>query len=208
RRRRGAGAGPRPRAHPADRGRTGRLPRPHGGGPAVATPRRRIGHGPVGHGPVGRVRGATMIPMSLADLAEVVDGTVAEPHAGTRIGPDVVIDSREAGPGALFIALAGERSDGHRHVAAALEAGAAAALVAADRWHGPAELPVVAVADPRTALGRLARHVIDRATGHGLTVVGVTGSMGKTYTKDLLGHVLGTDAPTVAPSSSFNHGNG
>src|SRR5699024_10778320 len=67
------------------------------------------------------------------------------------------------------------------------------------------ELPVVAVADPRTALGRLARHVIDRATGHGLTVVGVTGSMGKTSTKDLLGHVLATDAPTVAPRNSFNN---
>lgn len=146
-----------------------------------------------------------MIPMRLAEVAAAVGGEVATAHADLRVGPEVVIDSREVAPRALFVALAGERSDGHRHVAAALEAGAGAALVARHAWQGPADLPVVTTDDPQRALGRLARHVIDRAAIRGLTVIGVTGSMGKTSTKDLLGHVLAADAPTIAPRNSFNN---
>lgn len=146
-----------------------------------------------------------MIPMNLATVAAATGGRVAPADREVMVGPEVTIDSRVVPPGSLFIALVGEHNDGHRHVAAALEAGAAAALVAEERWEGPADLAVVVVDDTQAALGRLARRVVDRATARGLTVLGVTGSMGKTSTKDLLGHVLAADLPTVAPRNSFNN---
>jgi UDP-N-acetylmuramoyl-tripeptide--D-alanyl-D-alanine ligase len=96
------------------------------------------------------------------------------------------------------VALPGARADGHRFAGAAFEAGAVAVLGAREVG-GPAVL----VDDPLTAIGRLARAVADRATG--LAVVGVTGSSGKTSTKDLLAAVLAAAGPTVAPAGSFNN---
>jgi UDP-N-acetylmuramoyl-tripeptide--D-alanyl-D-alanine ligase len=104
-------------------------------------------------------------------------------------------------PGALFVALPGARADGHDFVAAAYAAGAAAALT---RYPVPDALCLV-VADPLVALGRLARHLVDRAAPAGLRVVGITGSQGKTSTKDLLSQVLETAGPTVAPAGNLNN---
>src|SRR5690606_37649050 len=113
----------------------------------------------------------------------------------------VVTDSRLAGPGSVFVAGRGERTDGHEHAAAALAAGAAPAL--AER---PLPGPHVLVADSVVARGELAREVLGRLRAEGqLQVVGLTGSVGKTTTKDVLAQVLAHSGPTVAPRESFNN---
>jgi UDP-N-acetylmuramoyl-tripeptide--D-alanyl-D-alanine ligase len=138
-----------------------------------------------------------VIELSLAEVAALTGGEVHDAGAGARVD-SVAVDSREVTPGALFVALAGERSDGHDHAPAAVAAGATGVLAAR-----PLGLPAVVVPDPLRALGRLARGVLDRLPG--LTVVGLTGSSGKTSTKDLLAQVLEPAGPTVAPRNSFNN---
>ncbi|BDZ57607.1 hypothetical protein GCM10025872_12640 [Barrientosiimonas endolithica] len=112
-------------------------------------------------------------------------------------GP-VVTDSREAAPGALYVARVGEHADGHDYVPGAVAAGAVAVL--GTRQVG--ETPTVVVADVQEAFAALARGVVDRAPG--LTIVGITGSSGKTSTKDLLAAVLRPAGETVAPVGSYN----
>ncbi|SFC41875.1 UDP-N-acetylmuramoyl-tripeptide--D-alanyl-D-alanine ligase [Nocardioides terrae] len=146
-----------------------------------------------------------MIALTLDRIAEVVGGRIAgevaaENEPVTIDGP-VVIDGREAAPGSLFVAFAGERVDGHDHAAQAGENGAVAVL-----GSRPTALPTVVVEDARLALQRLAAYVVAQVRAQGrLTVVGITGSQGKTSTKDLLGAVLGSAARTVATRGSFNN---
>ncbi|NHA66794.1 UDP-N-acetylmuramoyl-tripeptide--D-alanyl-D-alanine ligase [Phycicoccus flavus] len=143
-----------------------------------------------------------MIPTPLAEVAVLTGGRLAgvtedEARALLVDGP-VVTDSREAGPGGLYVARVGEHADGHDYAAAALRDGCVAALTTR-----PLEgLPCVVVADTQDAFAALARSVVDRSPG--LAVVGVTGSSGKTSTKDLLGEVLGTAGATIAPVGSYN----
>lgn len=144
-----------------------------------------------------------MEAITLTELARVTGGTPAGPGApDALVGPDVVIDSRLATTGSLFVALPGERVDGHDYLDAAREHGAAAALVGRVV---DADLPQVVVADPLAGLSALARHAVDAGRAGGLVVVGVTGSSGKTSTKDLIAQVLGAAGPTVAPPGSFNN---
>ncbi|HET7476382.1 MAG TPA: UDP-N-acetylmuramoyl-tripeptide--D-alanyl-D-alanine ligase [Dermatophilaceae bacterium] len=140
-----------------------------------------------------------MIPMTLGEVAAVVGGRLAHPDAAEVVvdGP-VVTDSREAGPGSLYVARVGEALDGHDFVAAAAAAGAVAALVSRE----VDALPCVVVADVQDGFAALARSLVDRVPG--LLVVGVTGSSGKTSTKDLLASVLSTRAETVANTASLN----
>jgi UDP-N-acetylmuramoyl-tripeptide--D-alanyl-D-alanine ligase len=112
-------------------------------------------------------------------------------------GP-VEFDSRKVSPGGLFLALPGDHVDGHDFAAAAVGAGAVAVLATRD-----VGVPAIVVTDPLPALGRLARAVLDRCPD--LTVVGITGSSGKTSTKDLLAQVLAAHGETVAPPGSFNN---
>lgn len=146
-----------------------------------------------------------MEPRPLSEIARAIGARVvppadAGPEADPVVGPDVVIDSREATPGALFIAFPGERVDGHDFVPAAVAAGAAAAVTQRPLEVG---VPCLVVEDPQAALAALARHVVD--TSPALSVVGITGSSGKTSTKDLVAQVLRTAGPTVAPVGSFNN---
>lgn len=137
--------------------------------------------------------------MSLAEIAEVVGGTVHPDGAGAvQVTADVVTDSREAQPGSLYVARIGAALDGHDFVGGAAARGAVAALTT----RVVDDLPCVLVADDQTAFAALARHVVD-VHPH-LLVIGVTGSSGKTSTKDLLGTVLGTAGPTIAPVGSLN----
>ena len=122
--------------------------------------------------------------------------------AAASVGPEVVIDSRRITPGALFVALPGERVDGHDFVARAAASGAGAALVT---HRVAAALPQIVVADGVAGLSALARGIVADARARGLAVVGVTGSSGKTSTKDLIAQVLATAGPTVAPVGSFNN---
>lgn len=140
-----------------------------------------------------------MIAVDLAEIARLTEGRLspdADP-AALVAGP-VVIDSRRAEPGGLFVALPGERVDGHAFAADAVRAGAVAVLAGHD-----VGVPAVVVDDPQRALGALATGVLARAER--CTVVGVTGSSGKTTTKDLLAQLLERSGPVVAPENSFNN---
>jgi UDP-N-acetylmuramoyl-tripeptide--D-alanyl-D-alanine ligase len=157
-----------------------------------------------------------MIEMRLADVAAVTGGRLHRASGDERVTA-VEFDSRAIRPGGLFVALPGERVDGHAYAAAAVAAGAAAVL-AGREVDAPAVIapPVArqtgtyldesdhdgAGAAVLSALAALAGHVV-RALP--TTVVGVTGSSGKTSTKDLLAAVLAPLGPTVAPPGSFNN---
>ena len=140
-----------------------------------------------------------MIPLTLAEVAGAVGGELHDvPDPGARVTGDVELDSRRIRPGGLFVALAGERVDGHEHAAGAVGAGAVGVLAAR-----PVGVPAVVVPDVPAALADLARAVLGRLPD--VTVVGVTGSSGKTSTKDLLAQLLAELGPTVAPPGSFNN---
>ncbi|MHB1066019.1 MAG: UDP-N-acetylmuramoyl-tripeptide--D-alanyl-D-alanine ligase [Candidatus Nanopelagicales bacterium] len=143
-----------------------------------------------------------MIPLEAARIAGVVDGRLAGAATGTVVSA-VCFDSRAVIPGSLFVAIAGARSDGHDFVASARDAGAVLALVSRPLVDASgAPLPCLVVADPVAALGALARWV--RRELLSCTVVAITGSSGKTSTKDLLGTVLDQAGPTVRAHASFN----
>ncbi len=139
-----------------------------------------------------------MIPLPLAKIAEITRGRLDGAPPDTVVSGPVVIDSRKLEPGSLFAALRGERVDGHDFAAAAIEAGAVAVL--AEREVG---VPAIVVDDVLAAMGRLARAVVDRLTE--TTVIGLTGSAGKTSTKDLLARLAERLGPTIAPPGSFNN---
>ncbi|MGY1746213.1 UDP-N-acetylmuramoyl-tripeptide--D-alanyl-D-alanine ligase [Blastococcus sp. SYSU D00695] len=142
-----------------------------------------------------------MIALTLGEVADVVGGRLTSGDPATAVTGAVTIDSRTVAAGDLFVALPGERVDGADFVPAAAAAGATAALTTRD----DAALPCVVVDDPVAALGALAAAVHERLVAGGLVTLGITGSSGKTSTKDLLGQVLGTAGPTVSPPGSFNN---
>ena len=122
-----------------------------------------------------------MIEMTLAEIADVVGGTA---HGEATVTGGAFVDTRTPEQGGLFVAVAGERVDGHDFAREAHEAGAAAVL-----GSRPTEVPTVVVDDVVRALGVLARHVLDQLPD--ALVLAMTGSQGKTGTKDYLAHVLG-----------------
>lgn len=140
-----------------------------------------------------------MLPLTVETIAAVVGGRLCDvPNPQVLVTGPAVLDSRLVVPGGLFAAFDGERVDGHEFAGAAVAAGAA--VVLASR---PVGVPAVVVEDVQAALGRLARRVLDGLPD--AVVIGVTGSAGKTSTKDLLAQVLGAYAPTVATAGSFNN---
>jgi UDP-N-acetylmuramoyl-tripeptide--D-alanyl-D-alanine ligase len=140
-----------------------------------------------------------VIPLSVAQIAEVTGAVLADvPDPAAQVTGPVVIDSREAQPGSLFGALPGTRTDGHDFAAAAAAAGAVAVLAVR-----PVGVPALIVSDVQTALARLARAVVDRLPE--LTIMGITGSAGKTTTKDLAAQLIEQLGPTVSPRDSFNN---
>jgi UDP-N-acetylmuramoyl-tripeptide--D-alanyl-D-alanine ligase len=141
-----------------------------------------------------------MIPLSAAEIATITSGDILG-NGNIQVTGPVVIDSRQAVPGALFAALPGEHVDGHDYAAAAAAKGAAAVLAA--RPVPEAGAPVIVVPDVTVALGMLARAVLGRLPG--ATVVGITGSSGKTSTKDLTAQVIERLGPTIAPAGSLNN---
>ncbi|MCD7437620.1 UDP-N-acetylmuramoyl-tripeptide--D-alanyl-D-alanine ligase [Streptomyces lincolnensis] len=139
-----------------------------------------------------------MIALSLAEIAAVVGGQTHDiPDPSAEVTGPVVRDSREAGPGTLFAAFAGERVDGHDFARQVVEAGAVAVLASR-----PVGVPAIVVEDVQSALGALARHVVRQL---GATLVALTGSAGKTSTKDLIAQVLQRKAPTVWTPGSLNN---
>jgi UDP-N-acetylmuramoyl-tripeptide--D-alanyl-D-alanine ligase len=139
-----------------------------------------------------------MIPLTLEEIAQAVGGTVHGTAApGPTVTGPVVIDSREVTTGALFAAIVGERNDGHDFVGRAYAAGASAVLASR-----AVDGPCVVVDDVVAALTELAGLVRDRV--HPI-VIGLTGTVGKTTTKDLLAQILEADGPTVATARSYNN---
>ena len=138
-----------------------------------------------------------MIALTLDQVAAAVGGRVVG-DGSVLVSAAVVTDARLAEPGALFVARRGEHADGHDFITQAAERGAVAALTD----HEVAGLPCVVVPDVQAAFAALATDVLARVPG--LRVVAVTGSSGKTSTKDLLAQVLATHGPTVASQESFN----
>ncbi len=118
------------------------------------------------------------------------------------VGPDVVIDNRVATAGCLFVALPGARVDGHDFAGAAVEAGAVAVM---GTRLTEAAVPHILVADTVEGLSALARGLVRQARATGLISVGITGSSGKTSTKDLAAQVLEAHGPTIAPQGSQNN---
>jgi UDP-N-acetylmuramoyl-tripeptide--D-alanyl-D-alanine ligase len=166
-----------------------------------------------------------VIDLTVAQIADIVGGRLAdispEEAAATRVTGTVEFDSRAVTPGGLFLALPGARSDGHDFAAAAVSAGAVVVLAAR-----PVGVPAIVVEpeaahDPAAsvlehdtdgsgaavlaALARLAAVVAADLVDGGLTIIGITGSSGKTSTKDLLAAVLAPLGEVVAPPGSFNN---
>ncbi|WP_299087785.1 UDP-N-acetylmuramoyl-tripeptide--D-alanyl-D-alanine ligase [uncultured Microbacterium sp.] len=147
-----------------------------------------------------------MIRMTLAEVAAAVSGTL-EPFGAdsptTIVDGTVDTDSRLIGSGDIFVAKPGEATDGHLFVPAVADAGAALAIV---EHRVDAAISQIVVPDVVAALADLAREVVARVRALGtLTVVGITGSNGKTTTKNLLARILQDDGETVAPRASFNN---
>ncbi|MFJ9036317.1 UDP-N-acetylmuramoyl-tripeptide--D-alanyl-D-alanine ligase [Streptomyces sp. NPDC102406] len=139
-----------------------------------------------------------MIALSLAEIASVVGGQTYDiPDPRIQVTGPVVIDSRKVEAGSLFAAFAGEHVDGHDYARDVVEKGAVAVLASR-----PVGVPAVVVDDVKAALGALARHVVERL---GATLVALTGSAGKTSTKDLIAQVLRRKAPTIFTPGSFNN---
>jgi UDP-N-acetylmuramoyl-tripeptide--D-alanyl-D-alanine ligase len=147
---------------------------------------------------------------AVAEAAAVAGGRFAL-KAGQAV-ERVVIDSRQAGPGTLFVPLPGSRTDGHEHLLDALARGSAAVLVERRRWRRLAAVvgpearqrgaSVILVASPLAALQDLARFHL-RRLGE-VRRVGVTGSNGKTTTKELIAGMLAREAPTAATAGNLN----
>lgn len=147
---------------------------------------------------------------TIADLVEAAGGRLAAGPAAGAVD-SVSIDSRSTGPGALFVALPGARTDGHRFLGAAAAAGARAVLVSdAEAGRRGGELAdlgsrgvaAIAVPDTLAALQRLARIHLERLSLEAR--IGVTGSSGKTTTKEILGAILSRAAPTAVSEGNLN----
>ncbi|MCZ9292399.1 UDP-N-acetylmuramoyl-tripeptide--D-alanyl-D-alanine ligase [Corynebacterium lehmanniae] len=165
-----------------------------------------------------------MIDMTLGRIAEITGGRLSpEADPDTHVTGFVEFDSRKIGPGGLFVAFPGARVDGHDFVDKAAEAGAAASLTTrevgrpsviveklppreGDNSDLAANDPDGSAAGVVDGMSKLAAAVARELTdSHGLTIVGVTGSAGKTSTKDLIAAVLSRAGETVAPPGSFNN---
>jgi UDP-N-acetylmuramoyl-tripeptide--D-alanyl-D-alanine ligase len=147
-----------------------------------------------------------VISATLAEIGAAIAGVLelrGVAAAETIVSGQVQTDSRLVESGAIFFAMSGETTDGHLFAASAVENGAALLVV-----EHPLDLPVpqIVVEDALEALAALARYVVATVRSAGtLRIIGITGSNGKTTTKNMLRAVLSAQGPTVAPPGSFNN---
>ena len=141
-----------------------------------------------------------MEPLRLSDILRATGGELAGPVRGDPWIPDVTTDSRKIVQGGLFVPIRGRKQDAHAFIDAAFLAGAGYSLAARDADLSRVQRTVIRVADTTKALGDIARWHRSRFD---VPVVGITGSCGKTTTKEMLRLVLGPKV--VASPSSFNN---
>jgi len=137
-----------------------------------------------------------MITLQASEIAKIVGGELIGDDLAVTAPP--VFDSSKATPGSIFLALKGEKADGHTYIDAAFANGAVLAIVSV-----PSAKRCIVVKDVLAALNKLAAYV--RQALPDLTVIAITGSQGKTTTKDLLQHILESVGNTVAPQGNFNN---
>ena len=142
-----------------------------------------------------------MIAVTVEEIATVLGAQMSGPGDRTAVLTALTADSRTVSSGALFVALRGDHADGQDFVMTATAAGAAASLTR----HPVEGALCLVVVDPLVGLGRLSRYLVDRASAAGLQVIGITGSVGKTSTKDVLAQVLERAGPTVAAIGNLNN---
>ncbi len=138
-----------------------------------------------------------MIKLSAREISLIVSGSL-HGDENIMVTHAPVFDSRRAKVGSLFLALVGETADGHNFCADAYANGAVLALTTK-----VVDQPCVVVSDVMQAVADLAKFA--RVQLENLTVIGITGSQGKTTTKDLLNYILSSVGETVAPVGSFNN---
>lgn len=138
-------------------------------------------------------------------------GWIARAVGGRLVGEDTIVtggvftDSREVQDQSLYVARIGDSADGHDYLDSAVEHGAVAAIVTREDV-GPEKLTRIVVQDATKALGLLAKAHLRKLREEGdIDVIAITGSVGKTTTKDLTAGILQTFGPTIAPKSSFNN---
>ncbi len=143
-----------------------------------------------------------MRPMTVDEVAAAVGLPPIGGPGGAAVVTSVEFDSRKVVPGTLFLALVGDRVDGHRFAAVAAAAGAVAVLGSGEI---DVDLPMLRVSDPLAALAGIATVSARALIADGLVVIGVTGSAGKTSTKDLIAAIASAAGETVFPPESFNN---
>ena len=139
-----------------------------------------------------------MIPLTVAEIAKIIGAEIVGLDPDAVITEAPVIDSRKVEPGTFFVALPGERVDGNNYAKEAINNGARFAITTLNLG-----IPSLVVEDAGVALTTLARAV--REQNKHCRFIGITGSHGKTTTKDLLGHVLGVAGECIVPPGSFNN---
>ena len=145
-----------------------------------------------------------MLSLTLAEIAFALSGQIIRGDSSRVVSGAVETDSRQIVSGGIFFAKLGEKEDGHNYVADALDQGATLAIVS--RPVENVEIDQVLVSDTIEALSELAAFVLDRVRSKGsLRVVGITGSNGKTSTKNMLEKILSSHGETIAPIASFNN---
>ena len=139
-----------------------------------------------------------MISLTIAEIAKAIGAEISGLDPSAIITEYPVIDSRDAHAGTFFVALPGEKMDGNDFAEAALAAGARFAISTR-----AVSGPTLVVSNTLEALQALAAFARSHATK--CSFIGITGSQGKTTTKELLGHILTTQGETVVPTGSFNN---
>lgn len=144
-----------------------------------------------------------MIELTLREIAQATGGRIHRGDPEARVSGVVQTDSREITAGGIFVAKLGEKEDGHKYLVDAMLSGAALAIVSTE---AELDLDQIVVSDTVIALSKLAEYVLNRvrSLGH-LKVIGITGSNGKTSTKNMLAQMAELFGETVAPIASFNN---
>jgi len=144
-----------------------------------------------------------MIELNLGEITAAIDGQLMRGNASELVSGKVSTDSRELGEGDIFFAKLGEKDDGHRYLPEVQAAGVKLAIVS--EYAPEVQINQILVSDTVYALSLLAKHVLEKLRPSGLTVLGITGSNGKTSTKAMLAKILAGHGETHSPQGSYNN---